>query len=359
MGLSTDVFGTGQGDAWSSMLMGGGTAGGPNQTREAGDLREQVGMYGAQLMEATDPRTGKPTSLYNQYQTPQASAVDWRQAPITQMQASQGQAMGGQASTAFGSQLDLGQANQMRQNQGQLVSSLQGTAAGQGPSVAQEQLRQSTAANIAGQASAAQSAHGAARLAAMRNAQNNQAQIQQQAGSQAAGLRAQEIAAAQGALGNVLSGARAQDIGASAQNAQLAQQSGQFNAGNQQQMELANLGFGNQMSLANLQARQQAGAENAGAANQAALNYAGQANAGNQALTLANLNAQQQANALDLQRRQSYYDVTNRAMDGQTDVYNTLYGGQKQYEDYMRQNNKGLIGGLGGMVGSMGLGGLF
>jgi hypothetical protein len=370
MGL-TNMFGS---QDPISMIFGGGTFGGINETKQGKELRDQSDLYRAQIMSVTDPRAeAAGWSMVNPYQTPQAQAMNWQQAPVTNMQAAQGRAMQGQAMSANaaqaqGAQLDLGQANQTREGQNALISSLQGTAAGQGPSVAQEQLRQSTAQNVANQASAAQSAHGAARLAALRNASQQQAQIQQQANSQAAGLRAQEIASAQGQLGQSLGLTRSQDIGAASTNAQLAQQSGQFNAGNQQatnlanaqfgnQMALANLGYGNQMGIANLGNQQMANQFNAGAANTAGLNYAQQSNQGNLALGLANLNAQQQANLLDLQRKQAMYGVTGQALAGNTDIYKTLYGGQMQQEKNQQENNKGLIGETMGMMGSMGFGG--
>ena len=271
-----------------------------------------------------------------------------------------------QSASFGGSQLDAAQANQTRDAQNQLSSSLTSTAAGQGPSVAQEQLRQSTAANINQQMSAAQSMHGTARLAAMRNAGMQNAAIQQQANSQASGLRAQEIATAQSNLGNVLGTQRGQDIGLASQNAQLAQQTGMTNSGYQQQANSLNAQLGQQTNLANAGFQQGSNMTNAGAMNQSALAFAQQQNAGNLSLANMNLGAQTQTNALNTQRGQDLIMANQNAAAGQTGIAGTMYTGTGAYNASKAQmvgqgmNNMGqgmnqpLGGGGGGGAGAGG-----
>lgn len=327
----------------------------PNSTPEGAQLRSQIGTWG-------DTANLAGQQFASPYVAPQMQQPIMRQAPVTDMRAAQGQAMSGRASTALGSQLNLGQSDQTRQGQQSLISSLQGTAAGVGPSVAQEQLRQSTAANIANQASAAQSAHGAARLAALRNSAANQAQIQQQANSQAAGLRAQEIQGAQANLGQALGLTRSQDINAAGTNAQLAQQMAQFNAGNQQQMGLANLSAGNQMALANLQAQQQANQFNAGASNTSSLNFAQQQNQGNLAMGQQNLLAQLQTQGLNERQASDYLAAVQRAAQGQTDIASKAYQGTADYnkakQDAMMKGTEqvgGILNNMGGATSILGM----
>lgn len=124
-----------------------------------------------------------------------------------------------------------------------LFNQMNGTG---GPSVAQQQLSQSTQSNIANQFALAQANGNDA--GALRNISNNVGNLNQQAAGQGSLLRAQEVANAQGQLGSVLSGERGQD-------------QSQF-----QMDQNAALGWGNQ----NLQAEeaQQQGQENAAGAQQ-------------------------------------------------------------------------------------------
>ena len=286
---------------------------------------------------------------------PSAVAPTWQQAPVTSMTAAQaGAAPQAQAASMTGAQLDQSQINQTRQAQNQLASSLQGTAAGQGPSVSQELLRQNTAANINQQQAMAQSAHGAARLSALRNAQMTGAATQQTANSQAAGLRAQEIASAQGNLGNVLGTQGGQAISTAATNAQLAQNTGQTNSGYQQAANLLNPQLAQQVNLQNATFGQQANATNAGAANTAANAYAAQQNAGNLSLANANLGAQLGTNTLNTTRGVDLLNAEQTAAQGQTGIQTTKYQGEADYN----KNKQSTIGGLlnssgGGMLGGL------
>jgi hypothetical protein len=130
-----------------------------------------------------------------------------------------------------------------RADQGQLAQSMFGTLAGNTPSVAQEQLRQSTAQNIANTYAMAQARGGpnASRLAALGAGNMNQ-----QAAGQAAMLRAQEIQNAQAGLSGLLGNARGQDtqgaLGFLGQNLQAAgmQQAGAMGRDQAQQAALGN-----------------------------------------------------------------------------------------------------------------------
>lgn len=115
--------------------------------------------------------------------------------------------------------MDPNAQKEWRGGQQQLAGNLLGTLNGTQPSVAQQQLQNTTQGNVANayaMAAASPNNAGAARMAA-----NNAGAINQQAAGQGALLRAQEVQNAQGQLGGVLSGARQQDIGAYGQAGQL------------------------------------------------------------------------------------------------------------------------------------------
>jgi hypothetical protein len=363
----------------------------------------QVGKVGWTVT-GTDPngqpiygRTGASVEAptWQQAQVSQAGAVNAGAATAAatpQMQAAAMEANAANAATMSGAQLDLAQANQARANQNALVSSLQGTAAGQGPSIAQEQLRQATDQNINAQTSLAQSAHGANRLAAMRAAARNQAAIQQQAASQSSALRAQEIAAAQSNLGSTLGMQRGVDVNAAVANAGLSQQTGATNAAMQQQANIlnaqlgqqagaTNAGFAQQAGLANMEtqqqrnifnAQQQQGANifnagqqqgtnqyNANALNTSALNFAQQQNAGNLSLANANLLAQQQTNMLNTQRGNYLIGAEQNAAQGQTDINKTKFEATAGYDADKRKQTTDIGGSILDNVGGLvSLGGL-
>jgi hypothetical protein len=338
----------------------------PNETQQGKDLQAQKGN--AVTWGSTADLANK--TLGNNLGSPQIAAPTWQQGQLhtgTASLANGAQAgpapQAGLAQTSAASmggvQLDQTQANQTRDAQNQLAGSLQNTANGQGPSVAQELLRQNTAANINQQNSAAQSMHGAARLAALRNASMTGAATQQTANSQAAALHGQEIASAQGNLGNVLGTSRGQDVTTAAQNAGLAQQTGQINSGYQQnannlnaqmlaQNNQYNAGLGQQTNLANAQLLQNSGQYNANnlqnmtqfntnAANVTSNNFAANANAGNLALANANLQAQQQTNQLNTQRGIANINAAQGAAAGQTGIDTTAYNGTLQYNQGKQQ----------------------
>ena len=314
--------------------------------------------------------------LGNPITTPQFQQVaPWQQAQVQQSDAAKAQsAMANtehtNAAGMTGASLNTANSDQQLAKQNALTSNLQATANGQGPSVAQEQLRQATAANINQQMSAAQSAHGAARLAALRGATWNNAQTQQTANSQASGLRAQEIATAQGQLGNNLGMARGQDITTAGQNASLAQNTGMLNSGYQQQANITNAQLGQQADIWNAGNQTQnsqfnAGNEqqnnqfNAGAQNTSNLNFAQQQNAGNLAMGQANLGADLSTNALNVQRANAYVGALQNSAQGITGIDNTLYGGAAAWNNQKQGIASGLVNGVanymtGGASGALG-----
>lgn len=312
------------------------------------------------------------STLGQNYAAPLASAPLWQQAGVTNAtwaNANANQAGIAQAGSASAAPVYMNQdqANSARSAQGQLIGNLQQTAQGLGPSIAQEQLRQSTNANINQQMAAARSMHGNARLAALRNASMIGAASQQQANSQAAALRAQEIAAAQGQLGNALSTQRGQDVTQAAQQAALEQQRALANAGFQQQSGLANAQLeqgANQFNTAALNAMSQFNANsanaaqlaNAGAANNAALAYAGQANSGNQAFGLANLNSMLQTNALNTQRQNAYINALLASQGGAAAMDTGIYNNADAWNKRKTEVVGGLANKAGEIIGLPGFG---
>jgi hypothetical protein len=111
--------------------------------------------------------------------------------------------------------VDVSQADEARRQQQAFITALQGQMAGNGPSVAQNQLRQATDANIRQAMAVGQSQHGVGYQAALRGIGQNQAQAQQQHALQSAMLRSQEQQQATNSLGNFLGGVRQQDLGQS------------------------------------------------------------------------------------------------------------------------------------------------
>lgn len=138
-----------------------------------------------------------------------------------------------------------GQQNDARLQQQDIAEMLRQRAAGQGPSVAQAQLEQSTQANQAQQMALANSARGGAmqQAAARRQAIQQGAIAQQQAASQAAGLRAQEMASAQSAYAQNASAIRQGDQNVMQQEA--SNQSSWANAQNASAQINAGIGTGN------------------------------------------------------------------------------------------------------------------
>ena len=117
----------------------------------------------------------------------------------------------GRARSMANVELDPTEQNQMRESQLGLINALQAQAAGTGgPTAAQAQLQQATDQNLRSALAMAASSRGNPALASQA-AGRQMSMANQQAAAQSAALRAGEQQAAQGLLGNVLSGARGQD----------------------------------------------------------------------------------------------------------------------------------------------------
>lgn len=115
-----------------------------------------------------------------------------------------------------------GQLNgQPSQQEGTLANMLMQQAQGQGPSVAQQQLAQTTQGNIANAYALAQSRPNDA--GAARNVANQVGNLNQQAAQQGALLRSQEQLGAMGQLGGLLSSERGQDAQIAQIQAQMAE----------------------------------------------------------------------------------------------------------------------------------------
>ncbi len=160
------------------------------------------------------------------------------------------------AATGQAATIDTNAANQARGLQTALGSQLLAASQGQGPSAAQAQMGKATDAAVAQQLGLAASSRGNPAIA-LRNAAANTAQITQGAATDSAVLRAQEIQSAQGQLGALSTNLRGQDIGLASDQAQLNQQMGLANLGNQQQSNMA----GAQLSEQHSQFQQQLAAQ--------------------------------------------------------------------------------------------------
>ena len=192
---------------------------------------------------------------------------------------------------------------QWQAQQGALAGQLGLTANGGGVSPADLQLAQGTQQGLAAQLAALGSQRGntgnaalAARSAADAGVQGQQA-LNQNMGIQ----RAQETLAAQQALGSVLGTARGQAQSYNANQAQLAQQSGQQNVSNAQQALQANAGYAQQAATVNQGALQSSMLANQNAANA----MTGQNMSNLQGMDLANLGYSQGANQFNAGQAQN------------------------------------------------------
>ena len=104
------------------------------------------------------------------------------------------------------------QESAFRQSQSDLAEALARQARGEGPSLAEMQLRQATDRGIAQQQALAQSAAPGQAAMAQRLAAQQAGQMSSGLAGQSAMARLQEQQAAQGMLGNLLQGARGQDL---------------------------------------------------------------------------------------------------------------------------------------------------
>jgi hypothetical protein len=203
---------------------------------------------------AGDPNAMGPTGSHvslgsaSPYQTRQAAF----ESPFLKQQMGAVGSQIGSLQNQRGAQIATGPQDQIRQQQMSYLDALRATAAGQGPSVAQNQLQAATDQSLAAQSALAASSRGGNPMLAQRAAMHNQAQIQQQAGNQSAQLRAQEMQQTQGMLGTALGGVRGQDQSIAGSQAQLdAQHQAQIN-----QMVQQYVGMGMNAQQAQFQAMQ-------------------------------------------------------------------------------------------------------
>jgi hypothetical protein len=198
-----------------------------------------------------------------------------------------------------GAKINTAPQDQVRSQQMALISALQAQAAGNGPSLAQTQLRSATDANIAqAMALAASQRGGSAGGLGLRQINQQTSNLNQQAATQSALLRAQEQMAAQQQLAGVLDTTRGADIG-------LATNQASFN----QQASLSNQQALNQAKLAQAQLTQQARQSNLEAdMQQRALNDA-QARFYDQNIIAMDQDAQQRAMLLEQLRAQQHSGI--------------------------------------------------
>lgn len=198
---------------------------------------------------------------------------------------------------------DLG----FRQSQATNIQALESAAAGRGPSLAEETLKQGTDRALKQQLAAAATTGGNPALA-RRNAALQAAATQRQAGIDSVALRLQEQQAARSQLGGALDSARGQEIGVNTTDAGLTQQMALANLGARNQVGLANAGAQNQFALTQGQMDLQNNQLNANSLNQRNQFSAGleqQAGLSNQAafneMLARNTQNQQQTNLQNLQ----------------------------------------------------------
>lgn len=244
--------------------------------------------FGDKESEARQREFAKQLAASQQKQAP--TMMTARLGPAATVGAQQaGPAQIGAAQTRQAAQIATGPQDQFRNQQMALANQLAAQAQGQGPSLAQAQLRQATDRNIAQQAALIGSQRGlnpnqAARQAAIQGAAANQ-----QAAGQSAQLRLQEQQAAQQALAGIAGAGREQDLGLAQNQASLNQQATLSNRDAVNQFALQQAALNQQAGLANAQMGMQAGLANQDAANQFALAQAQlkqQAAANNQQATL-------------------------------------------------------------------------
>lgn len=223
------------------------------------------------------------------------------------------------AAMAQAAQANLAQSNQSRGQMQGLAGTLAQTAAGQGPSVASQQLTQGLQQQLQQQmaAAASTSGGGANPFLAQRQLSDQAAQAQQATNAAMGQQRAQEALTAQNNLGAVLGNINQGDM-----------QSAQFQAGLQQQANMSNQGATNQFALANQQAQQQA-IQNQNAASQF---YAS---------GLSGLDQQQTQNAMGYQNAALQNAQYNNSINSGVASANTAAGAQFANTLYQGISNAG------------------
>jgi hypothetical protein len=183
--------------------------------------------------------------------------------------------------------IDRTRSDEFRQRQMALADQLSATARGEGPSVAGTQLREATDRAIANQMAVARSGGGPL---AMRNAQLNTSQLQQEASRTASLTKMAEAIQAQNSLGGVLAQGREGDITLDTNQAGL-----------NQNANITNANAANQRGVQQAQLNQDVALANATAANLYGYN---QANL-NQNANIVNANSYNQRNLSQAQINQA------------------------------------------------------
>lgn len=265
--------------------------------------------------------------LQNQMQNQVGMAPSAKAAQMQGVQLGQAQ----QAAISAGpSQLQVDPTNQAGQQA--ILQTLQARAMGQGPSVAEQQLRMGQQQSLQAQMAAAASMRGGGNPAlAQRQLMSQAADQNQQTNAQAAMMRAQEMTQAGQLAAGAYGQARDQDVGMAQananlgmQNTQMQNQGAQFNASAQNQ-------FGLQQGQMSLQTSQQ------NAANQ-------------QAIALANQAAMLQQRQLNNQAQQ-YGSSQILGMD-QTQLQAAMARDQAQQQAF--QNQQQLRAGVESQNGGLG-----
>jgi hypothetical protein len=204
------------------------------------------------------------TGQYRPVQTPidaNAGQIPGAQDTAGRLQQGATDAAGRAGATSQAAQMDGGAQQQLRDQQSALANALMAQASGQGPSLAQQQLKQATDRGIQQQMAAAAAQGGAGRGGALLALNNQASQARQQAASDSAGLALNEQLGARNQLGQVLAGARGQDMAYAGQNAQLQQQTNLANQQAEMQQRGMNdnlVSFYTQQGMSLAQAQQQA-----------------------------------------------------------------------------------------------------
>ena len=268
-----------------------------------------------------------------------------------------GAASQGLATTGNATQVDRSDAD-FRSGQSQLVAMLQQQAAGNGPSLAEGQLKAATDRTLRQQMAMAATQGGVSPALAQRRLSLGAAAANRQAGIDAAQLRIQEQLGARSQLAGALGNAREQDIGVNTTQAGLTNQLNLANLAAQNQFGLANMDARNQFALQGGQMRQQnnqfnAGQSNAQAqlqaqlqqqtqlANVAAANEMHAQNAANrQATNLANLQAEQNQRQLNDQTSTHYLDAKLSGREADRQAAMSYEKSQANVEETARQREQ-------------------
>lgn len=227
----------------------------------------------------------------------------------------------GNAATAKAATINQRPQEEFRNQQEALASQLMAQTQGQGPSLAQSQLKQATDRNISQQMAMAASQRGATAGQGLRQVAQNAAMANQQAAQQSADLRMQEQMAAQQQLAGVAGAAREQDIGLATNQAGL-----------QQQTALANQDASNQFKLTQAQLNQEAAANN----QQSSLQMTGLNDANSQFLNQGLMTMEQQDREALMAKQKLEVDQKLGIASTNAGAYNSA-----------SQARAGMIGGIG------------